>query len=127
MKMTIRQGVFETNSSSSHAVTITTLETYNRWQNDEVFIRLEGGVDYEFVEKETISKEFQKEFQKLTKEEQDRYYDFEDFLEQKLFNLNLQSFNQYECEESHGISFIHHFTTPSGDKMVVFGDGPEDY
>ncbi|MFI3231059.1 MAG: hypothetical protein R3Y29_05870 [bacterium] len=126
MKMTIRQGVFETNSSSTHAVTITTLETYNRWLSDELFIRLKGGADYEFVEKEEILEKFRKMYDEKNQEFDEN--DFYDFVEDKLCDLELQSLETYKCcDGEHGIPFVHHFTSPNGDEMVVFGEGPQDY
>lgn len=38
MKVTVRQGVFETNSSSTHSLTICTKEDYRRWKDGEVYL-----------------------------------------------------------------------------------------
>lgn len=37
MKTTVRQGVFETNSSSTHSLTMCILEDYEAWQKGEVY------------------------------------------------------------------------------------------
>lgn len=39
MKVQIRKGVFETNSSSEHSVCIMKSDIYNRWKNGEILIR----------------------------------------------------------------------------------------
>lgn len=37
MKRQVRRGVFETNSSSVHSITMCTQETYSKWEKGEVF------------------------------------------------------------------------------------------
>ena len=94
MKRQIRSHVFETNSSMTHALTICTEEEYERWQNGEV---LYGKWEHDFKtleEVEGLDDEWERE-EYVSSEEYDDDYDFE----------------HYEK----------HFTTPSGDKMVVFG------
>ena len=39
MKRQVRCGVFETNSSMTHALTMCTDSEYRKWQNDEVYWR----------------------------------------------------------------------------------------
>lgn len=46
MKRVIRRGVFETNSSSTHSITMVSSEDYNKWQNGELFY-----CDGEFITK----------------------------------------------------------------------------
>ena len=36
MKISIRRGVFETNSSSTHTITMCSEEEYNKWKNGEL-------------------------------------------------------------------------------------------
>lgn len=70
MRISIREGVFETNSSSVHAIVVMTGEEYDRWQNEKTYINLVDELDGsyprvvqwpEFVSEESaldISKEF---------------------------------------------------------------------
>ena len=93
MKRQIRCGVFETNSSMTHALTICTEEEYRKWEDGEL---LYGKWENDFKtpeEVKTLDRWEQEEYVSL--EEYDDDYDFEHYEE--------------------------HFTTPSGDSMVVFG------
>lgn len=42
----VRQGLFETNSSSSHTITIIPEDTYKKWRNHEVAVKFEWCDDY---------------------------------------------------------------------------------
>ena len=55
MKRQVRLGVFETNSSMTHALTMCTDSEYRRWQNDEVYWQRWGN---NFVAIEEIKEEF---------------------------------------------------------------------
>jgi len=37
MNTTIRRGVFETNSSSTHSITILSQKDYDKWRNEDLF------------------------------------------------------------------------------------------
>ena len=43
---TIRKGVFETNSSTTHSIILCTIEEYEKWMDNDLFLtRVEGGVE----------------------------------------------------------------------------------
>ena len=46
----IRQGTFETNSSSTHSIVICNQEEYDKLQNNELFVKYSGGI----VEREKV-------------------------------------------------------------------------
>lgn len=52
MKVQIRHGVFETNSSSTHAVALLSDEEYKKYQNEEIYMSRHGG----FITKEELDK-----------------------------------------------------------------------
>ena len=60
MKTQIRHGVFETNSSSTHAVAILNNEEYKKYQNGEIMISRYG----EFITKEEFAKKKEEAKQK---------------------------------------------------------------
>lgn len=56
MKTQIRHGVFETNSSSSHAVALLSDEEYKKYQNEEIYMSRYGG----FITKEEYEQKKEK-------------------------------------------------------------------
>lgn len=56
MKISIRQGVFETNSSSVHSCSITTDKTYDDFLKGKVWIRQQWNDEDEYLEKEEAIK-----------------------------------------------------------------------
>lgn len=56
MKIQIRHSVFETNSSSTHAVALLSDEEYKKYQNEEIMISRYG----EFITKEEFDKKKEK-------------------------------------------------------------------
>jgi hypothetical protein len=105
MKKQIRVGVFETNSSMTHALTICTEEQYEKWQNGEIFWD-----KFNDAMEEKYREELVEEFEK------DSYYD--DFDEWRRDNDIL---TYEEVDDGYFEGYSRHFTTPSGDKMVAFG------
>ena len=94
----IRCGVFETNSSSTHSITICTEEDYEK-----------------FVHGELVYDNWNEELMSRSKAEQDgdgaadgRYSDYGSFMSGN---------TGWSCLDT----YTEHFTTPSGDKMVAFG------
>lgn len=88
----IRHGVFETNSSSTHTLTICTKEEYKQFEKgDLVFDRY---ADQLVSKYKTIN----------IVDEYGRYQSFEEFGDTDYLE-----------------QYYHEFTTPSGDQMVAFG------
>lgn len=123
----IRRGVFETNSSSVHSITMCMKEDYDKWKNGEVYLN-EFYWDSEsiyskkqFVTKEEAIDIFMKS--KLNLEENLLELDAEEL--EKIFRLEeIYSYDNYdtECFEN----FYDTFTTPNGDTVVSFGYYGED-
>ena len=121
----VRHNVFETNSSSVHAITICTQETFDKWINKELYFYRYKRQGYEqfftwdemiqFIHKVlhaapediedlvTLKKEDNEEFEQLLHE-----YDF----------YTPEMYEDYNCEFE---SYEKHFTTPGGEEIVVFG------
>lgn len=82
MKVQVRRGVFETNSSSTHSITICSKEEFERWKNgDLIFDRYddklcelseipdEDSEDYDECQYETYGQWYEDEYLELFEEE----------------------------------------------------------
>jgi hypothetical protein len=104
----VRMSVFETNSSSTHSLTIVTAEEYAKFKA--------GTLAYNRGSKELVE---------LTKpatvvEDADADDDDDD-------DDEVQSYKQYNNGDDCLETFEQSFTTPSGDKMVAFGKYGNDW
>ena len=123
MTISIRRGVFETNSSSTHSITMCMKVDYDEWQKGDLYLN-KGGVwssfsankDKLFVTKEDV-------IEILTNHKYPPSVDlralcdsaFADYLdEEECFKLYSDYGNDYE-------TFEDTFTTPNGDTVVAFG------
>ena len=127
----IRRGVFETNSSSTHSVTVCTEDEYNKWKRGELlydrykkcFIEATDLSDYEKEQAEeyynVLKNVYWKDWEQLSEEELKQWYSR--YAKEKLHkNGNTQTYDEY----SHDYDLNHyeeHDTTPSGDKTIIFG------
>lgn len=131
MKRQIRRGVYETNSSSSHSITMCSEEEFEKWKDGKLLFDSwkEEFVDVvnlsnnqkEDARKEYESKknEFSKDWKDLSESAKEKYY--EKYIEEhdliveecKTYNDYM---NDYELE-----SFIDKYTTKNGEKVVAFG------
>lgn len=100
----VRRNVFETNSSSTHSITICTEDEYEMWKRGEVYW---SRYSEKFVSKEEVEEGFNK-----TK---GRYDDFNDYL----YEEGLYTFDRYDDIEME--TYEEHYQTKSGDKIIAFG------
>lgn len=92
----IRQGIFETNSSSCHSICIVKKSDYEKWQNGELV--------YNDVKSKLVTHD-------EMKLDLCDWYDEDDF----------KTFEEYEDD----YSFEHYeqfYTSESGDEIVIFGE-----
>lgn len=127
---TIRQGCFETNSSSTHSITLCMESEFEKWKNGELYW---NRWDEKLVPKEEVEKEFakvreefisenpgfdendeewQEELEKYINEDGKTYYSYEDF--------NDYDYMEYETYEDS-------LQTPNGETVVAFGCYGNDY
>ena len=92
----IRQGVFETNSSSTHALSICTQEEWNKLQSGEYLVN-EWSID-----------------QIIDANDPKAINDPDNWKENYITYGELYDTSEYEF-------FKRHFKTPSGDEMVAWG------
>lgn len=91
MKFQIRKGLFETNSSTCHTLTICTEKEFEDFKKGKLF--------YDRWRDQLTDEHFNYDTDELNM----MYDDYEEYLE--------------EWEDN----FVQRFTTPSGDNMVAFG------
>lgn len=99
----VRRNVFETNSSSTHSITICTEDVYEMWKRGEVYW---SRWSEEFVSKEEAEKGFKKS----------RHDDFNDYL----YYESLYTYDRY-YDDIEMETYEKHHQTKSGDKIVAFG------
>lgn len=118
MKRQVRRGVFETNSSSTHSLTMMMKSDYDRWQTEQLYL-YEGGYGWEFnkpVENNLYTKD---EVMKFAKN--NRYYHGEEEIDNE--TMRYMGFISWDDEGSEYLEgFYQEFTTPSGETIVAFGE-----
>jgi len=114
MLKTIRRGVFETNSSSTHSITMCSKEDYDKWQNGEMFY-----YDERLVSREEAIKEL-KNNKWFNKENPDFDFTNEEEINEALIRCNYESSEQY-WDDEYLESFEDTYTTKSGETIIAFG------
>jgi hypothetical protein len=101
----IRIGVFETNSSSTHSLTVLSKEDYDKWVTGKVYVSLKDEVYYS---KEEIEKEFSDQITKWYDGNVDDFIAGEFLTYQKHLNTDMETFETK-------------YTTKNGDEIMIFG------
>lgn len=102
----IRNGIFETNSSSVHSITICPENDYNKWVNGELYI---DESDKLVSLDEAI-------------EEISKYYTIDkDNIGEMLFDNGYRTYDEYMDRAVYFEVFGNSYTTEHGDKIRVFG------
>lgn len=124
----IRHNVFETNSSSVHAITMCLESIYDKWQNDELYFydstyKLPKGRDKFFTWDDMI--EFMRDvlcvdaedLQALIEAKENENEEFE----QLLHDSDFYTADMYENYNSDCECYAEVFTTPLGERVCAFG------
>lgn len=130
----MRKNVFETNSSSTHSITMCTQDEYDAWVNGKVLLNdgwWSGDNESEFKDKKFVTRE---EAEDIIKH--DKYHEPTD----ELSNLSDEEFDEYCHDMDYGLYsmdryfeneylewFDEKYTTPSGETVVAFGLYGTDY
>jgi hypothetical protein len=105
MKRQVRFGVWESNSSSTHSLTMVSNEEYEKWKNGEYYM-----CDGHLVSYEEIVKEYE------TKKSE--YETIEDFMDDySYYNFN----DWWDRKEEYYETFSRTYKTKSGESVVAFG------
>lgn len=132
MKKQIRRGVFETNSSSVHSLTICDSETFKRWKDGELLFdkwtekfinpipelsdfQKEDAKEYYVEEMKT----YWKEWNELSSEEKEKWY-HQYALEHDLISEDAKTYDDY-FDDDYFETYEKEYTTKSGDHIVCFG------
>lgn len=119
MKRQIRKGVFETNSSSTHSLTMMMKSDYKRWEKEGLYLFNGYTYGWEFnkpVNNRLYTRDEAVEFVKSS-----RYYNTGDEINDKyLRDMYFVTFDDEGSEYLEG--FYEEFTTPSGETIVAFGE-----
>ena len=118
MKRQIRRGVFETNSSSTHSLTMMMKSDYDRWHKEKLYL-YSGGWGWEFskpVKNHLYTREEAVEFTKMNK----YYKDKKVIDEEAIRDCGFIAWDDEGSEYLEG--FYEEFVTPSGETIVAFGE-----
>ena len=118
MKRQIRHGVFETNSSSVHSLTMCSGEEYEKWEKGEV---LYWGERDKFDTKENIINALKTAtWYSGGLMYDDVNWDNEDEVEDVFYDEGIKTCEKF-FENDWFETFEQSYTTPSGEKIVAFG------
>ena len=109
----IRNGVFETNSSSTHSLTMCTKEEYQSWMNGETYLST-WLTKEDFVSRERAIEVVNEKYPNSITDDMSK----ED-IEEELRNNGFYSYDNYWDEYLE--DFKEEYTTKSGEVIVAFG------
>ena len=131
MKRQIRCGVFETNSSSVHTLTVCSKKEYEAWKRGELLydrwnetlvppIKLTDDQKNDAAkEYETTKDDFKKNWNELNSSAKEQWYK-KYAIDHDIMDEDLQTYDDYENDYDLE-SYSEQYTTESGDNIVVFG------
>ena len=117
---TIRQKTFETNSSSTHSITIMSKDDFQRWEDGEIF---KEPYNDNFIEKDEVGK-YLKDYYEENKESFAKYNDITEFdaevVEESLRNDGEmpEAYEDY-CESDYLEVDVNNHTTKNGEDIVI--------
>ena len=119
MKRQIRRGVFETNSSSTHSITMMMKSDYDRWDKEGLY--LFNGYTYAWEFDKPINGKLYTKDEAVKFVKNSKYYNASDEIGDE--ELREMDFISSDDEGSYYLeSFYEEFTTPSGETIVAFGE-----
>ena len=133
MKRQIRRGVFETNSSSTHSLTMCSEEEFEAWKRGEVLFQAYGKENFISVTKlsehdkkmaqedyEENKDDFQKDWNDLSEDAKQKYYT-KYAKENDIIDEDAKTYDQY-MNDGDLETFVQRYTSKNGDKIVAFGE-----
>lgn len=127
--ISIRRNVFETNSSSTHSITMCTQSDFDKWKNGELYWDRWG---QKFITKEEyeakmnqLRGEFIAENPDFDENDEEWLEEFNEYINDDKCYYTYEEFNDYDYLE-----YEHYektFETPTGEKVVSFGYFGNDY
>ena len=114
----IRNGVFETNSSSTHSLTMMMKSDYSRWESENLYLFKGYTYGWDFDKPIKNHLYTRDEAEKFIKSY--RYYHGEEIDDEMLREMDFVSWDDEGSEYLE--EFYEEFTTPSGETIVAFGE-----
>ena len=105
----VRLGVFKTNSSSTHSLTMVSQEIFKKWEKGEYLF-----YDESLVSKKEVLEELKKENKNVDFENEKEVKDLLERYDYKTYEEFMEWGELEKFEKTH--------TTPSGDVVVAFGE-----
>lgn len=124
MKRQIRKGVFETNSSSVHALSMCTENEFDRWENGELLFwknKNKFGTREEIIEELKKATRYRGDLRYPNTDWDDKYQ-VADIFEYE----NIKTYDQFFEDERYE-TYSDEYTTPGGETVVAFGYYGSDY
>lgn len=131
MNRQIRRGVFETNSSSQHSLTMCSKEEFEQWKNGELlfyergsgsFVKANNLSDYDkkcaAQDYENHKDEFSKDWLDLSEDAKEKYYT-KYAKENDIVYKDAKTYEEWQQSDLE--TFVDRYTSKSGDKIVAFG------
>lgn len=118
MKRQIRRGVYETNSSSVHSITMCTGEEYSKWENNEILYWEEEdkfGTREEIIEELKVRRWYSG---KLCYP--DTNWEDEDEVNDIFSDEQIKTYEEFFDDEWYE-TYSDIYTTPNGEEVVAFG------
>lgn len=116
----IRKNIFETNSSSTHSLTMCTKSEFDRFKDgtmvlyaDEVLVPISV---YE-KEVEKLKEEYLKNHPDFDENSEKCQEDLEDFL---YYENEYKTYKEW-CNDEYLETYVNDYTTPNGEEIVAFG------
>lgn len=131
MKRQIRRGVYETNSSSTHSLTMCSEEEFEQWKNGELlfdewgyesFVKANSLSDddkkYAAQDYENHKDDFSKDWSDLSESAKEKYYS-KYAKENNIVDEDAKTYEEWQHDDLE--TFVNRYTNKSGDKIVAFG------
>jgi hypothetical protein len=109
----IRIGVFETNSSSTHSLTICSKAEFEAWRKGDVLFSIDS-------EKFMTMEEIKAEWEEDTANSKEKGYSYSETIEEYIEKNRIVTADNYD-DEVNQETFEQHYKTASGDEIVAFG------
>ena len=124
MRLSVRQGVFETNSSSVHACVILPENEYNLWKSENLYVKTsseDGHRKFTVMTKEEVDDKYLNEYLEGTDSTRENY-DHDDYADWLRWDKDLTRYKEFGYNKYEGFYYDSDtttFVTPSGDIMVA--------
>ena len=130
--ISVRRNVFETNSSSTHSITMCSEDEYNKWRNGELLYKRWEGDFYSKNQIIELAREKKKEYLKKKENGETIYHFYEDYInantDEDLYKAEYSEDDDSEYytydrfwDEIDLETYEEEYTTKNGEKVIAFG------